>query len=98
MQGKPLAEQEIGKQLLLETVSYAESSICRRKTLLHYFGEKYTEENCETCDNCVNPKEEFEAKDSVVKVLKTILEFKERFKSDHIINILIGNSNTAIKS
>ncbi|MBS2096647.1 DNA helicase RecQ [Carboxylicivirga linearis] len=98
MQGKPLAEQEIGKQLLLETVSYAESSICRRKTLLHYFGEKYTEENCETCDNCVNPKEEFEAKDSVVKVLKTIIEFKERFKSDHIINILIGNNNTAIKS
>jgi len=98
MQGKPLAEQEIGKQLLLETVSYAESSICRRKILLHYFGEKYTEENCETCDNCVNPKEEFEAKDSVVKVLKTILEFKERFKSDHIINILIGNNNTAIKS
>nr|WP_319400520.1 DNA helicase RecQ [uncultured Carboxylicivirga sp.] len=98
MQGKPLAEQEIGKQLLLETVSYAESSICRRKTLLHYFGEKYTEENCETCDNCVNPKEEFEAKDSVVKLLNTIIEFKERFKSDHIINILIGNNNTAVKS
>ncbi|MCU4174659.1 DNA helicase RecQ [Carboxylicivirga sp. N1Y90] len=98
MQGKPLAEQEIGKQLLLETVSYAESSVCRRKTLLHYFGEKYTVKDCETCDNCVNPKEEFEAKESVLKILNTILEFKERFKSDHIINILIGNKNTAIKA
>lgn len=98
MQGKPLAEQEIGKQLLLETVSYAESSVCRRKTLLHYFGEKYEEENCEACDNCLNPKEEFEAKDSVVKILKAILELKERFKSDHIINVLTGNSNTAIKA
>ncbi len=98
MQGKPLAEQEIGKQLLLETVSYAESSVCRRKTLLHYFGEKYEVKDCETCDNCVNPKEEFESKDSVVKILKAILELKERFKSDHIINVLIGNNNTGIKA
>ncbi|MBI9062480.1 MAG: DNA helicase RecQ [Marinilabiliaceae bacterium] len=98
MQGKPLAEQEIGKQLLLETVSYAESSVCRRKTLLHYFGEKYSEENCETCDNCVNPKEQFEAKDSVVKLLKAVVELKERFKSDHIINILTGNNTSAIKA
>ncbi len=98
MQGKPLAEQEIGKQLLLETVSYAESSVCRRKTLLHYFGEKYQEENCETCDNCVNPKEQFEAKDNVVKLLKAVLELKERFKSDHIINVLTGNNTSTIKS
>jgi len=98
MQGKPLAEQEIGKQLLLETVSYAESSVCRRKTLLHYFGEKYMVKDCETCDNCVNPKEEFEAQESVVKLLNMTLLLKERFKSDYIINVLTGNSNTAIKS
>ncbi|MCG8580902.1 MAG: DNA helicase RecQ, partial [Bacteroidales bacterium] len=98
MQGKPLAEQEIGKQLLLETVAYAESSICRRKTLLHYFGEKYTVKDCETCDNCVNPKEEFEAKNDIVKLLNMILLLKERFKADHIINVLTGNVNTAIKS
>ncbi len=98
MQGKPLAEQEIGKQLLLETVAYAESSICRRKTLLHYFGEKYEVKDCETCDNCVNPKEEFEAKESIVKFLGAVSLLKERFKSDHIINVLTGNVNTAIKS
>ncbi|MBS2213899.1 DNA helicase RecQ [Carboxylicivirga mesophila] len=98
MQGKPLAEQEIGKQLLLETVAYAESSICRRKTLLHYFGEKYEVKDCETCDNCVNPKEEFEAKESIVKLLNMVQLLKERFKSDHIINVLTGNANTAIKS
>ncbi len=98
MQGKPLAEQEIGKQLLLETVSYAESSVCRRKTLLHYFGEKYEVNDCETCDNCVNPKEEFEAKESIVMLLNIILLLKERFKSDYIINVLTGNINTAIKS
>jgi len=98
MQGKPLAEQEIGKQLLLETVSYAESSVCRRKTLLHYFGEKYEVQDCETCDNCVNPKEEFEAQESVVKLLNMTLLLKERFKSDYIINVLTGNVNTAIKS
>ena len=98
MQGKPLAEQEIGKQLLLETVAYAESSVCRRKTLLHYFGEKYTVKDCETCDNCVNPKEEFEAKNDIVKLLNMIVLLKERFKSDHIIHVLTGNVNTAIKS
>jgi ATP-dependent DNA helicase RecQ len=98
MQGKPLAEQEIGKQLLLETVAYAESSICRRKTLLHYFGEKYVVKDCETCDNCVNPKEEFEAKDNIVQLLNTVLLLKERFKSDHVINVLTGHANSAIKS
>jgi ATP-dependent DNA helicase RecQ len=98
MQGKPLAEQEIGKQLLLETVAYAESSLCRRKVLLHYFGEKYTEENCETCDNCVNPKELFEGKDSIVKVLKAVIELKEKFKADHVINVLTGHATSAVKS
>jgi ATP-dependent DNA helicase RecQ len=98
MQGKPLAEQEIGKQLLLETVSFAESSVCRRKLLLHYFGEIYEHENCENCDNCLNPKEQFEGQDSVVKLLKVILEVKEKFKSDHIINIICGTANTAVKS
>ncbi len=98
MQGKPLAEQEIGKQLLLETVAYAESSVCRRKTILHYFGEKYTEENCDTCDNCVNPKEQFEAQNSVVELIGAINELKERFKTDHIVNVLVGNANAAVKS
>ena len=98
MQGKPLAEQEIGKQLLLETVAYAETSVCRRKVLLHYFGEKYTVENCETCDNCVNPKELFEGRDSIVKVLKMVLELKEKFKADHVINVLTGHATSAVKS
>jgi len=98
MQGKPLAEQEIGKQLLLETVAYAESSLCRRKVLLHYFGEKYTEENCETCDNCVSPKELFEGKDSIVKVINMVLDLKEKFKADHVISVLIGHANSAVKS
>ena len=98
MQGKPIAEQEIGKQLLLETVSYAESSICRRKILLHYFGEKYTEENCDTCDNCVHPKEQSEGKENVALMIKTILALKERFKADYIVPFLAGNANSAIKS
>jgi len=98
MQGKPVAEQEIGKQLLLETVSYAESSVCRRKQLLHYFGEEYNEGNCETCDNCVHPKIQFEGKDHIFKVLETVLVVKEKFKTDYIANILSGNSNIIIKS
>ncbi|TAJ15209.1 DNA helicase RecQ [Marinilabiliaceae bacterium JC017] len=98
MQGKPLAEQEIGKQLLLETVAFAESSVCRRKVLLHYFGEKYNEENCDTCDNCVNPKPQFDGQESIVKLLKIILELKEKFKADHVINVLIGNTTSAVKS
>ncbi len=98
MQGKPIAEQEIGKQLLLETVSYAESSICRRKILLHYFGEKYSEENCDTCDNCVHPKEQSEGKENVALMIKTILALKERFKADYIVPFLAGNANSAIKA
>ena len=98
MQGKPIAEQEIGKQLLLETVSYAESSVCRRKLLLHYFGEEYLQENCEACDNCLHPKSQFEGNEAVVSVLETILAVKEKFKADHIANILSGKVTSAIKS
>jgi ATP-dependent DNA helicase RecQ len=98
MQGKPIAEQEIGKQLLLETVSYAESSVCRRKLLLHYFGEEYQPENCEACDNCLHPKSQFEGSEAVVTVLETILSVKEKFKADHIANIISGKVTSAIKS
>ncbi|MFO7843410.1 MAG: DNA helicase RecQ [Bacteroidales bacterium] len=98
MQGKPLAEQEIGKQLLLETVAYAESAVCRRKMLLHYFGEKYEHENCENCDNCVHPKEQFEGKEDVVLALKAIQAVKEKFKAEHVANVLAGVKNTPIKS
>ena len=98
MHGKPIAEQEIGKQLLLETVSYAESSVCRRKLLLHYFGEEYFKDNCEACDNCLHPKEQFEGNEAVVNVLETILLVKEKFKADHIANILSGKITAAIKS
>jgi ATP-dependent DNA helicase RecQ len=98
MQGKPIAEQEIGKQLLLETVSYAESSVCRRKLLLHYFGEEYQKENCEACDNCLHPKAQFEGNEAVVSVLETILAVKEKFKADHISHILSGKVTSAIKS
>ncbi len=98
MQGKPIAEQEIGKQLLLETVSYAESSVCRRKLLLHYFGEEYHKENCEACDNCLHPKAQFEGSEAIVNVLETVLAVKEKFKADHIANILSGKVTSAIKS
>lgn len=98
MHGKPLSEQEIGKQLLLETVSYAESSVCRRKMLLHYFGEEYTEDNCECCDNCLNPKVRFEGQEYIQLVLETVLAVKEKFKADHVINVLMGLMNSTIKS
>ncbi len=98
MHGKPVAEQEIGKQLLLDTVSYAESAICRRIILLHYFGEHYKPDSCGNCDNCLNPKEQIEAMDEVVRSLKTMLEVNEKYKADHVANILIGNRTAAIKS
>lgn len=97
MQGKPVAEQEIGKQLLLETVSYAESSVCRPRQLLNYFGEEMPG-RCDNCDNCLNPKKEFEGQDKVVLVLKTILAVKEKFKADHVASILAGVKTQAIKS
>ncbi|MGE4288755.1 MAG: DNA helicase RecQ [Salinivirgaceae bacterium] len=98
MQGKPVAEQEIGRHLLLETVSYAESALCRRKHLLHYFGEEYTVDNCENCDNCLNPKEQFEGKDDILKVLKVVLAVKEYFKADHVASILSGIASYGVKS
>jgi ATP-dependent DNA helicase RecQ len=98
MHGKPVAEQEIGKQLLLDTVSYAESAICRRIILLHYFGEIYGQENCGNCDNCLNPKEQVEAGDEVARAFKAILEVNEQYKGEHIANILIGNKTAAVKS
>lgn len=98
MHGKPVAEQEIGKQLLLDTVSYAETAICRRIILLYYFGEQYKQDNCGNCDNCLNPKEQIEAMDEVVRSLKTIIEVNEKYKADHVANILIGNRTAAIKS
>jgi len=98
MQGKPVAEQEIGKQLLLETAAYAESSICRRKSLLHYFGEDYMEENCGNCDNCLNPKKQVEAQDSLCAVIETISAVKENFKADYIIDVLQGRETSQVQA
>ncbi|TVQ91531.1 MAG: DNA helicase RecQ [Bacteroidetes bacterium] len=98
LKGKPVAEQEIGMQLLLETVSYAESSICRRKLLLNYFGEVYKQDNCGACDNCLNPREKFEGKEYICQLLETIEAVKEIFKTKHVINVIMGKSTGAIKS
>ncbi len=96
MQGKPVSEQEIGKQLLLETAAYAESSLCRRKVLLHYFGEEYTEDNCGNCDNCLNPKKQVEAQDSLCAVIETIIAVKENFKQDYIVDILLVKETSEV--
>lgn len=98
MHGKPVAEQEIGRQLLLDTVSYAETAICRRIILLYYFGEKYEHENCSNCDNCLNPKEYVEASDELGRMLEAIIEVKEKYKADHIADILTGKTTAAVKS
>ena len=98
MQGKPLAEQEIGKQLLMETASYAESSICRRKSLLHYFGEEYLEDNCGNCDNCLNPKKQVEAKDELCAVIETVTALKEKFKAEQVIDVMLGKNTATVKS
>ena len=90
MQGKPVSEQEIGRQLLQETAAYAESSVCRRKTLLHYFGEEYKEANCGNCDNCLNPKKKVEAQDMLCTVIETIEAVGESFKSDYIVDVIKG--------
>jgi len=90
MRDKPLSEREVGGQLIDETVAYAESSVCRRKILLHYFGETWEEKNCGNCDNCRNPKEKIEVKEEVVQVLKTIQALDERFVTDYVINVLVG--------
>ncbi len=98
MQGKPVAEQEIGNQLLLETQAYAESSICRRKLLLHYFGEEYMEDNCGCCDNCMKPRKFIEGQELLSLVLETVLIVKEKFKAEHIVDILKGNETSDVKS
>jgi ATP-dependent DNA helicase RecQ len=98
MHGKLLAEQEIGKQLLQEIAAYAESSVCRRKSLLNYFGEDYIKDNCGSCDNCLRPKRQFEGEEYLTLVLETVLAVKEKFKAEHIINIITGLLHSAIKS
>ena len=98
MQGKPVAEQEIGKQLLMETVAYAESNSCRRKLLLNYFGEEYTEENCGACDNCLHPKRQFDGREEMAMVIDLVQSLPERFKMEHLSNILAGEMNSIIKS
>lgn len=96
MQSKSVSEQEIGKQLLLETANYAESSVCRRKTLLHYFGEEYTEDNCGNCDNCLNPKKQVEAQEMLCTVIEAILALKENFKADYVIDVLQGRETSEV--
>lgn len=96
MEGKPLAEQEIGRLLLKETAAYAESSVCRRKMLLHYFGEEYKKENCGNCDNCLHPKKKVEAKDLLCRVLEVVLAVRENFRDDYIKDILLGNETEEV--
>ncbi len=98
LQGKPVAEQEIGKQLLADTVSYAETSMCRRKYLLHYFGEHLPGDNCGACDNCVNPRETFEAKEDVRMVLEAVKESKERHRAKFICDLITGTETSEIKN
>ena len=98
MQGKPVSEQEIGRQLLMETVAYAESNQCRRKLLLNYFGEDYTQENCGSCDNCLNPKKQFDGREEMALIIELVESMPEHFKLEHLANILAGESNAMIKS
>ena len=98
MQGKPISEQEISRQLLTEVVAYAESSQCRRKLLLNYFGEDYPEENCHCCDNCIHPKQTFDGREEMRLVIELIESLPEHFKTDHLACILAGESNALIKS
>ncbi len=98
MEGKPVAEQDIGRQLLQETAAYAESSVCRRKMLLHYFGEDYIEPNCHNCDNCLHPKEKREAKDALLVTLNAILALKGNFRQDYVIDFIVGNLTDDIVS
>ena len=96
MEGKPVAEQDIGRQLLVETAAYAETCVCRRKMLLHYFGETYDKDNCGNCDNCLHPKTKIEAKDQLVITLNAILAIKENFRSDYVIDFLVGKETDEI--
>jgi len=96
MEGKPVAEQDIGRQLLVETAAYAETSVCRRKMLLHYFGEEYDKDNCGNCDNCLHPKTKIEAQEQLVIVLNSILAIKENFRSDYVIDFVTGKETDEI--
>lgn len=98
MENKPVAEQDIGRQLLQETAAYAESSVCRRKMLLHYFGEDFKEENCHNCDNCLHPTEKFEAKEALVVVLKAVKAVKENFRQEYVIDFVKGRATDDIVS
>ena len=98
LQGKPVAEQEIGRQLLADTVSFAETSMCRRRFLLYYFGEVYDKDNCKSCDNCLTPREQFEAKDDLALVLRAVKESKERHRSKFICDLLTGTETSEIKN
>jgi ATP-dependent DNA helicase RecQ len=97
LKGKSVAEQEVAKHLLFETVSYSESSVCRRKQLLHYFGEEYKEDNCTNCDNCLHPKKKFEGKQFVKLALQAVVAVKEQVKQKHLINVLLGKNTTLVK-
>ena len=96
MEGKPVAEQDIGRQLLAETAAYAETSVCRRKMLLHYFGEVYAKDNCGNCDNCLHPKTEIEAKEQLLITLNAILAIKENFRADYVIDFITGKETDEI--
>ena len=98
LEGKPLAEQYIGRQLLRETTAYAESSVCRRKLLLHYFGEAYEVENCGNCDNCRHPKKQVEAKDLLETLLETVIALKEDFKPEYVVDVLLGKETSDVLS
>ena len=98
MEGKPVAEQDIGRQLLQETAAYAESSVCRRKMLLHYFGEEYPHDNCHNCDNCLHPKEKIEAENALNIVLKAVLALKENFRQEYVIDFIKGRGTDDILS
>ena len=98
MENKPVAEQDIGRQLLQETAAYAESSVCRRKMLLHYFGEEYTEDNCHNCDNCLHPKTKVEAKDALLVILKAVVAIKENFRQEYVIDFVKGRATDDIVS
>jgi ATP-dependent DNA helicase RecQ len=98
MKGKPVAEQEIGKQLLIETVGYAETSVCRRKVLLNYFGERYEQDNCGNCDNCLHPKPLIEAQDELALLIDAVKAVKEKHQGEHLVNVLLGNADQQVKT
>jgi ATP-dependent DNA helicase RecQ len=98
MKGKPVAEQEIGKQLLIETVGYAETSVCRRKVLLNYFGERYEQDNCGNCDNCLHPKPLIEAQDELALLIDAVKAVKEKHQGEHLVNVLLGKADQQVKT